>query len=63
MPDLFTKKSHCPYCGESIELIIDTSIQSQEYIEDCQVCCRPITVSAEVDQDGIVNLVTRHENE
>lgn len=31
----------CPYCGESIELLIDASGGDEEYIEDCEVCCRP----------------------
>jgi len=34
----------CPYCGESIEILLDPSDPSEEYIEDCQVCCRPITM-------------------
>ena len=42
----------CPYCGESIEILIDTSIRSQQYIEDCQVCCRPITLRVEIDAEG-----------
>ena len=42
----------CPYCGETIEILIDTSIRSQQYIEDCQVCCRPITIAVTVDDDG-----------
>ncbi|HSC47655.1 MAG TPA: CPXCG motif-containing cysteine-rich protein, partial [Gammaproteobacteria bacterium] len=32
----------CPYCGETIEIVVDCSIENQRYIEDCQVCCRPI---------------------
>ncbi|MGI9317443.1 MAG: CPXCG motif-containing cysteine-rich protein [bacterium] len=43
----------CPYCGERIELVIDTSIADQEYIEDCQVCCRPITLRVQVQNDSI----------
>ena len=34
---------HCPYCGEAFETTVDTSAGDQEYIEDCYVCCRPIT--------------------
>lgn len=30
----------CPYCGETIEVLIDCSVSEQRYIEDCQVCCR-----------------------
>lgn len=42
----------CPYCGEVINLVLDTSAGPQRYIEDCQVCCRPITVDMDVDADG-----------
>jgi Cysteine-rich CPXCG len=38
----------CPYCGESFETAIDVSAGSGRYVEDCAVCCRPITVSVEV---------------
>ena len=34
----------CPYCWETISMILDTSIQQQTYIEDCEVCCNPIEV-------------------
>ena len=43
-PALHEVSTHCPYCGESISLLIDCSCMQQDYIEDCQVCCRPITV-------------------
>ena len=33
---------NCPYCGESLEVAVDYSAGEQDYIEDCQVCCRPI---------------------
>lgn len=42
----------CPYCGEVINLLLDTSAGPQRYIEDCQVCCRAITVDLAVDADG-----------
>ena len=42
----------CPSCGESIELLIDCSIREQRYIEDCEVCCRPINIVASTDQTG-----------
>lgn len=43
----------CPYCGESIELLIDCSVEQQSYIEDCSVCCSPINVSVFVGDDGM----------
>jgi Cysteine-rich CPXCG len=44
---------YCPYCNETVEIAIDPSGGSaQEYVEDCQVCCQPWTVSVEYRQDG-----------
>ena len=37
----------CPHCGESFPLQIDTSQAEQTVIEDCSVCCRPITLEIE----------------
>ena len=34
----------CPYCWQEISFILDTSIKEQNYIEDCEVCCRPIQI-------------------
>ncbi|MEO7083702.1 MAG: CPXCG motif-containing cysteine-rich protein [Gemmatimonadaceae bacterium] len=32
----------CPYCGETNEVGVDPGGgNSQEYVEDCQVCCQP----------------------
>ena len=33
----------CPFCGESFSIVVDCSVDEQTYIEDCFVCCRPIT--------------------
>ncbi len=35
----------CPFCGESISVILDLSEDHQVYIEDCEVCCHPISIS------------------
>lgn len=59
---LQTHNVGCPYCGESIEVIIDCSIHEQEYIEDCQVCCRPINIFVSVEGDS-VQVHLAHENE
>ena len=44
----------CPYCGEPNTLALDASAGAQRYIEDCAVCCRPITVVLDVEDDGTV---------
>lgn len=44
---------YCPYCGESVELLLDASGgETQEYVEDCEVCCQPWSVRVTIDQDG-----------
>ncbi len=54
----------CPYCGEIFETEIDTSGGSQEYIEDCYVCCRPILFKIETDMDGeLTSLEAQREND
>ena len=61
---LETQNFSCPYCGESIELLIDDSVPEQEYIEDCQVCCRPITIVQSTDLfSGDVQVSVKNENE
>jgi hypothetical protein len=43
----------CDACGEEIVVPIDVSAgSSQEYVEDCPVCCRPNVVHVEIDEDG-----------
>ncbi|MFK7865249.1 MAG: CPXCG motif-containing cysteine-rich protein [Pseudohongiellaceae bacterium] len=53
----------CPYCGEYIELLIDCSVDQQEYIEDCQVCCRPMNIAVEVDGSGWPSITVKTEDE
>ncbi len=53
----------CPYCGETIALFVDDSAGDQRYIEDCQVCCRPIQVAVTLDADGVPGVSVRAEDE
>jgi hypothetical protein len=53
----------CPYCGEAITILVDDSIEEQQYIEDCQVCCRPIEIRVRVSADGSCQVEARNENE
>ena len=43
----------CPYCFEFESKLIDFSVKSQNFIEDCQVCCNPIEFNLEL-QNGII---------
>jgi hypothetical protein len=46
----------CPFCGQGFELAIDTSIASQHFTTDCEVCCRPFDVVAECEPGEIISL-------
>lgn len=54
---------HCPYCGEPVDIFVDSSVEDQQYIEDCQVCCRPIVLRVAVDEDGEVRVDAVSEND
>ncbi len=43
----------CPYCWEEISMLIDLSVSEQSYIEDCEVCCNPIRITANSDGKGL----------
>ena len=61
--EISAKTISCPYCGEYIDVFVDGSLPNQEYVEDCQVCCRPILLSVMVDVDGDAAVVARSESE
>jgi hypothetical protein len=60
---LETATVQCPYCGELIDAVIDCSVVRQSYIEDCQVCCCPITFNVTVGQDGLPIVCVNREND
>ena len=46
-------EASCPWCGETVELTLDPGGgDSQDYVEDCPVCCRPWRVLVVYDEDG-----------
>ncbi len=46
----------CPFCGQRFELVIDTSIASQRFTTDCEICCRPFEVIAECEPGEVLSL-------
>jgi hypothetical protein len=63
MMDLLNRHVSCPYCGEPIELLVDESERGQQYIEDCEVCCRPILISVSADSSGEALLTLSRDDE
>jgi len=37
----------CPYCWQNISMLLDSSIEQQNFIEDCEICCNPIELKIE----------------
>ncbi|HVN46603.1 MAG TPA: CPXCG motif-containing cysteine-rich protein [Steroidobacteraceae bacterium] len=42
----------CPYCGERLQTRVDLTADESAYVEDCEVCCRPIEFRIERDAGG-----------
>jgi len=53
----------CPYCGEFQQTDIDVSAGSQEYWQDCQVCCCPILFDLQVNADQDFQVTVRRDDE
>lgn len=48
----------CPYCGEVVQITLDPdSGSAQEYVEDCEVCCRPWNVQVNYDETGRAEVI------
>ncbi len=63
MKQLTEKSISCPYCGETIEVLIDSSDLDQEYIEDCQVCCKPINFLVSESIEGEITVTVYSEDD
>ena len=61
--ELLNRIISCPYCGESIDLLIDDSASEQDYYEDCSVCCRPIRIQLNIDVEGDCQIVVLRDDE
>ena len=53
----------CPYCGERLDITIDQSAGAQIYVEDCQVCCRPMDIVIREDSAGDLQIEVRRDDE
>jgi hypothetical protein len=55
-PPIVEIRISCPYCAQSMEVVLDLSGGSQSYVEDCQICCQPMQISFDVDDDRLQGL-------
>jgi hypothetical protein len=36
-------------------MVLDLSVRRQTYVEDCEVCCKPIEISYSVQDDALAS--------
>jgi len=46
----------CPFCGQSFEIAVDTSVSGQRFTTDCEVCCRPMEVTVACEAGEILSI-------
>jgi transcription elongation factor Elf1 len=44
----------CPYCGAEISVLLDPTVTTQQYVEDCEVCCNPMDVSYTIEEAELI---------
>ena len=59
--DLTESEVECPFCGETITVFVDCSVDRQTYVEDCSVCCRPIQFDAVCEEGELVSMNLRRD--
>ena len=47
----------CPYCWETVSMLLDTSVFKQSYIEDCEVCCNPMQVQVVFEELNLISFI------
>jgi hypothetical protein len=56
---MFEHFFQCPYCWEEISFLLDTSVSSQTYVEDCEVCCNPIEANTAFENQELIHFEAR----
>jgi hypothetical protein len=49
----------CLNCGENCSLPFDPTDDSIEFVADCEVCCRPMTVSVQIRHGTVTGVQVR----
>lgn len=54
-PEIREHRFTCPYCGETVSVLLDLSVDGmQDYVEDCEVCCRPMRLAVSAEDGRLV---------
>jgi hypothetical protein len=57
---MFEHFFQCPYCWEDISMLLDSSLVSTEYVEDCEICCNPIIIVYGFENQDLVNFEAKN---
>ena len=49
----------CPSCREVISMVLDPSLDSTTYVEDCEVCCNPLEIIYRIEDDCLAHFEAR----
>jgi hypothetical protein len=60
---LIETRVQCPYCWERFSLLVDASVDTQAYVEDCEICCRPIDFIVDIDEQDQVRVQAQLQHE
>ncbi len=63
MNEVESSAIQCPYCWQIFDITVDCSVEEQSYIEDCQVCCKPIDLTVKLNNGRQVEVITHHESD
>ena len=54
----------CPHCGEELSVRLDrTGGRQQRFVQDCEVCCRPIQIVVTFEGENVVRFSAESANE
>lgn len=53
----------CPYCMQQISMLLESLPDKQTYVEDCEVCCRPIQIHFLFENDHLQFFEAQKSNE
>jgi len=51
----------CPHCGQTFSLEVDTSEVEQILVEDCNICCRPMTLTIRSEPGTVLDVMISDE--
>jgi len=49
----------CPYCWQTVSVLVETSVAEQVYVEDCEVCCNPMELSISCSEGDLQGFEAR----